>query len=233
MYARWLSFVSPEPHMRLRSNQTWRTSAHGTYPSQKGHKELPGTWMDVLFFFVHWIILYKIPMICHFEEPSNSVQQRIPSNLTIFLSVCPGARNAWQDQTASHHGRQKHLRFVGLFWGEDLQNLGFLGFERPLLRKDPQIADVFVEPFRWCLDESRREACILIILCYFFRMICSSGFCWAFGCLVPHGHGPWLTVQACISRHEWTVEFWWKKTGLNCFFADHLLKDRTNSSEKL
>ena len=110
--------------------------------------------MDVLFFFVHWIILYKIPMICHFEEPSNSVQQRIPSNLTIFLSVCPGARDAWQDQTASHWNPSFEGRL--LRYDQKGPNMGVL---MPVSQKKIRLQ--MLPPFETC--KWRRN----------WRMICS------------------------------------------------------------
>ena len=57
-----------------------------------------------ILFQVHWIF-----------TKSNVPKRGFLSNLPIFLSVCPGARDAWQDQTASHHNPS---------------------FEGPLLRKD-------------------------------------------------------------------------------------------------
>ena len=66
----------------------------------------------------------QIPMILHLKNHPIDSNKGFLSNLSIFPVGCPGARDAWQDQTASHQNPS---------------------FEGPLLRKRPQITQVFLE----------------------------------------------------------------------------------------
>ena len=61
-----------------------------------------------------WIFT-KFPWFAILKNHPMLPNKGFLSNLPILLSVCPGARDAWQDQTASHHNQS---------------------FEGPLLRKD-------------------------------------------------------------------------------------------------